>query len=301
MENTILVAGATGNLGEKIIDALLAKGAIVKAIVRLETDPLKVNTLEKKGVHVFKINMADKKEVVNVCLGVDCVVSALAGLKETIIDSQKILLDAAVAANVPRFIPSGFASDYTNLIVGQNRNLDLRREFDSYADTVPIKLTTVFNGAFMDLLVTDMPLILIKKKRILCWGDPNQIIEFTTTHNIAEFTAKVALDTNTPRYMRIAGDRLTCNGFVKVLTELTGKDYKLFRPGGIGLLNMIIKITRFFSPSPKELYPAWQGMQYMRDMMEGRVIFTAYDNNRYTGMRWTTVKDFLIDEHIELK
>src|SRR5690606_6496965 len=126
-------------------------------------------------------------------------------------------------------------------------------------------------GAFMDLLTTDMPLILFKQKRILCWGDPDQMIEFTITDDVARFTAEAAMDEETPRYLRIAGDRLSCKGFVKLLTGLTGEKYKLFKPGGITLLNGIIRLTKFFSPSKKELYPAWQGMQYMRDMMEGRI------------------------------
>ena len=54
-----------------------------------------------------------------------CLVSALAGLRETVIDAQKIILDAAVEANVPRFIPSDYSIDFTNLKEGQNRNLDL--------------------------------------------------------------------------------------------------------------------------------------------------------------------------------
>jgi nucleoside-diphosphate-sugar epimerase len=211
------------------------------------------------------------------------------------------VLDAAVEANVKRIIPSDYSSDFTNLIVGQNRNLDLRREFHQYLDKAPIAATTIFNGPFMDLLTTDMPLIMFKKQQILCWGNPNQIIEFTTTNNIAEFTAEAALDTDTPRYLRIAGDRLSCNDFVKLLTELTNKKYKMFRPGGISLLNVVIKLTRFFSPSQNELYPAWQGMQYMRDMMEGRIIFQKYDNDRYPKIKWTSAKDFLTNEKVNQK
>lgn len=153
----------------------------------------------------------------------------------------------------------------------------------------------------MDLLTTDMPLILFKQKRILCWCNPNQIIEFTTTDNVAEFTAEAAMDDSTPRYLRIAGDRLSCYDFVKLLTELTGNKYKIFRPGGIRLLNFLIKVTRFFSPSKNELYPAWQGMQYMRDMMEGRIIFQKYDNDRYSKIKWTSAKEFLIKEGVILK
>jgi hypothetical protein len=153
----------------------------------------------------------------------------------------------------------------------------------------------------MDLLTTDMPLILFKQKRILCWGDPNQIIEFTTTDDVAELTAAAAIEEDTPRYLRIAGDRLSCNDFVKVLTDLTNQQYKIFRPGGISLFNLLIRVTRFFSPSKNELYPAWQGMQYMRDIMEGRVIFQKYDNDRYSNIKWTSVKEFLIREKVGLK
>ena len=51
---------------------------------------------------------------------------------------------------------------------------------------------------------------------------------------------------------------------------------------------------KFFSPAKKDLYPIWQGMQYMRDMMEGRVKINSYDNNRYEDIDWTKVKDLLI-------
>jgi len=301
MKQIIVIAGATGNLGGKIVNALLAKDAEVRAIVRLETDINKIKDLEQKGVKVFQVDTSNQSEIAKHCIGAHCFVSALAGLKETVIDAQKIFLDAAVEAKVQRFIPSDYSSDFTNLKEGQNRNLDFRRDFHRCIDKTPIKATTIFNGPFMELLTTDMPLILFKQKWILCWGNPDQILEFTTTENVAEFTASAAMDDNTPRYLRIAGDKLSCNDFVKLLTELTAKKYKIFRPGGIGLLNFVIKATRFFSPSKNELYPAWQGMQYMRDIMEGRTIFHKYDNDRYSNIKWTTVKEFLLQEQVNLR
>ncbi len=295
MNHKILVAGATGNLGGKIIDVLIAQNAEVVAIVRKETDKQKILTLEKKGVKVFQVNMLDVNDVAKTCEGVSCVVSALAGLRETIIDTQKALLDGAVQAKVPRFIPSDFAVDFTNLIEGTNRNLDLRREFHTYLNKAPIKATTIFNGPFMDLLTTDMPLILFKQKRILSWGDPSVKMDFTTTENIADYTAQVALDNDTPRYLKIAGDIMSAEDVQKLMTDISGTKYKLFRPGGIGLLNIIIKIAKFFDRTQSELYPAWQGMQYMRDMMEGRAVLTNHDNNRYP-VKWTTIKEYLISK-----
>jgi nucleoside-diphosphate-sugar epimerase len=301
MRKIIVVAGATGNLGGKIVKALLDQDVEVRAIVRLETDIVKIKDLERKGVKVFQVDTSNQSEISKHCIGAHCLVSALAGLRETVIDTQKIFLDAAIQAKVQRFIPSDYSSDFTNLKEGQNRNLDLRRQFHSYLEKTPIKATTIFNGPFMDLLTTDMPLILFKQKRILCWGNANQILEFTTTENIAEYTAFVAVDDNTPRYLRIAGDKHSCNDFVKLLSELTTKRYKIFRPGGIGLLNFLIKVTRFFSPSENELYPAWQGMQYMRDLMEGRIIFQKYDNDRYPNIKWTSLQEFLVNEKVNLK
>ncbi len=301
MRKIIVVVGATGNLGGKIIKALLAKDVEVRAIVRLNTDINKIKDLEQIGVKVFQADTSNKSEIAKHLYGAHCVVSALAGLRETIIDAQKIFLEAAVEANVKRFIPSDYSIDFTNLKEGQNRNLDLRRAFHNYLEKLPIKATTIFNGAFMDLLTTDMPLILFNQKKILCWGNANQILKFTNTQNVAEFTAAAAIDDNTPRYLRITGDKLSCNDFVKLLTELTNKKYKILRPGGISLLNFLIKVTRFISPSEKQLYPAWQGMQYMRDIMEGRIIFQKYDNHRYSHIQWTSVKEFLINEKVNLK
>ena len=76
--------------------------------------------------------MTDVAELTQACAGASCVVSALQGLREVIVGTQSALLAAAVAAGVPRFIPSDFSSDYTQQLVGVNRNFDLRREFGAH-------------------------------------------------------------------------------------------------------------------------------------------------------------------------
>ena len=293
MKTIIVVAGATGNLGERIINSLLSKGAEVHAIVRKGTEPQKLTRLEKPGVKVFQADMSNGEEVKNACVGASCVVSALAGLREVIIDTQQVLLEAAVAAGVPRFIPSDYSLDFTKFPGGKNRNLDLRREFHLILDKSPIKATTIFNGAFTELLTGDMPLILFKFKRILYWGSPDQRMDFTTMDNTAEFTANAALDSTTPRFLRIAGDQISAREMKGVLTEITSQRYQLFRPGGLALLGIIIKIARKMSPGETELYPAWQGMQYMRNMMSGEGTLVQLDNKRYPDIHWTTAQEML--------
>jgi uncharacterized protein YbjT (DUF2867 family) len=293
MKKIILVAGATGDLGGRITQALVAKGAKVRAVVRASSDPEKIQKLEKMGVEVVKADTSNLAEMTAVCKDVGCVVSALAGLRDVIIDAQKVLLEAAVAAGVPRFIPSDYALDFTKFNDGENRNLDLRREFHTHLDKSNIAATTIFNDAFMDMLTDQMPLILFKQKRILYWGNVDHKMGFTTKDNIAEYTAHVALEASTPRYLHIAGDQLSPKEIRKVMEELTGEPHSFFRPGGPGLLSTIIKIARFVAPAKQELYPAWQGMQYMRNMIDDRASLAAVDTNRYPNIKWTKVKDLL--------
>ena len=295
MSKIILVAGATGNLGNKIVNELLKLNATVRVLVRNQTDEKKIEYLASKNVEICKVEEYSIDEIALACQGVHCVVSALSGFEDTIVDTQKILVQGAIKAKVQRFIPSDFSTDFTNLIYGRNRNLDFRKKFHGYLNQQPIKSTSIFNGAFMELTTGDMPLILFEKNKILCWGDKNVKMDFTTTYNIATYTANAALDETTPRYLRIAGESISCAGVAAMMTQLTNSSYKIFKPGGIGLFNIIISITKFFDFSKKELYPAWQGMQYMRDMMEGRAEINKHDNSRYP-VSWTSLKEYINTE-----
>ena len=206
---------------------------------------------------------------------------------------QTVLLDAAIKADVPRFIPSDFSIDFTKFPPGENRNLDLRRDFHKRLEKTSISATTIFNGAFAELLTDQMPLILFKPKRVLYWGDADQRMDFTTMDDTAAFTARAALDPSTPRILRIAGDQVSARELTAVVSEVTGKKFRLFRAGGLGMLGTLIKVVRTVAPGEKEFYPAWQGMQYMRNMFDGRAKLEPLDNDRYPSMRWTTVRDVL--------
>jgi uncharacterized protein YbjT (DUF2867 family) len=300
MEQTTLVAGATGNLGGRIVRALVNRGAEIRVIVRKSSDPGKISQLETLGVKVYRVNNWNVEELAKACNGVTCVVSALAGLRDVIIDAQKVLVDAAIAAGVPRFIPSDYSLDFTKFSDGENRNLDLRREFHHYLDSTSISSTTIFNGAFMDLLTGQMPVIFFKQKLVLYWGDSDSRWDFTTMDNTAAFTANAAMDTSTPRYLHIAGDQISPKEIRSVVNEITGHKFKLIRTGGQGLLGVIITIAKKFSPSKDVLYPAWQGMQYMHNMIDKRSKIDKLDNDRYPGMHWITVKEFLL-KHQETK
>ena len=215
-----------------------------------------------------------------------------------IVEAQTVLLDAAITARVPHFIPSDYSIDFTKFPSGENRNLDLRRDSHQRLDKTSIHATSIFNGAFTDMLTGQMPLILFNLRRVLYWGDADQRLDFTTMDDTAAFTASAALDPSTPRFLRIAGDQLSARELAAVVSEVTGEEFRLFRAGGLGMLGTLIKVARALSPGEKQLYPAWQGMQYMRNMFDGRAKLKPLDNDLYPSIPWTTVRDVLIARRI---
>ncbi len=287
------MAGATGNLGGRIANALLERGATVRALVRRGSAPEKIQRLQKLGVAIASVDLSNVSEVTPACSGASCIVSALQGLSDVIVEAQSVLLDAAIKAGVPRFIPSDYSIDFTKFPPGENRNLDLRRDFHKRLDKASISATTILNGAFAELLTGRMPLILFKLKRVLYWGDADQRMDFTTMDDTAVFTASAALDPSTPRILRIAGDQVSARELTAVVSEVTGEKFRLFRAGSLGVLGTLIKFVRTVAPGEKEFFPAWQGMQYMRNMFDGRAKLEPLDNDRYPRMRWTTVRDVL--------
>lgn len=292
-DSVVVVAGATGNLGGRVARALLERGAVVRALVRRGTPPDRLERLQGLGVTIAAVDLSSASEVTPACSGASCVVSALAGLRDVIVETQTTLLEGAIGAGVQRFIPSDYSIDFTKVPRGENRNLDLRREFHKRLDATSISATTIFTGAFADMLTGRMPLILFKLNRVLYWGDAGQRMDFTTIDDAAAFTASAALDPNAPRFLRIAGDQLSARELAEVVSEVTGRKFRLLRAGGVGTLGALIKIARAVAPGQNELYPAWQGMQYMRNMFDGRAKLDPLDNDRYPGIRWTSVRDVL--------
>jgi len=112
MKNNILVAGATGNLGGRICSELVKRAASVHAIVRPSSDPEKVGALKELGVEVHVIDLDSIDEISKACVGINCVVSAVAGLSDVIVDLQTRILDGAIKAGVGRFIPSEFCTGF---------------------------------------------------------------------------------------------------------------------------------------------------------------------------------------------
>ncbi|OLN87445.1 Pinoresinol reductase 1-like protein 3 [Colletotrichum chlorophyti] len=102
----VAIVGGSGNLGPGIISGLLAGGFELTAISRTES-----SATFPAEVAVKKIDVNSVEAVTEALKGQDAVVSTVGTAGFT---GQKVLIDAAVAAGVKRFIPSEFGINTRN-------------------------------------------------------------------------------------------------------------------------------------------------------------------------------------------
>ena len=280
-------------LGQKIAANISGSAVCVKALVRQESSDEAIANLRTFGTDPIFVDYNNEEQLTEACHGGNVVVSALSGVRDVIVDTQTKLLNAALKAGVARFIPSDYCIDFTKLPYGTNRNLDLRKDFAERLDKSPIAATSVLNGMFTDLLTGQAPVILFGLGRVVYWGNADQLLDFTTMENTAAYTAQAALDDNTPRFLRIAGEVINSRGLAESASHAFGKKFKLLRSGSLGGLKAMIKITRMLFPKKEEVFPPWQGMQYLYNMYSGLPKLHPLDNDRYPSIHWTSVEEVL--------
>ena len=290
---TVLLAGASGDLGTRVARELVARGADVRALTRPGSGADRRAALEGLGATVVEAGYDDAAALRAACAGADVVVSTVSGTRPVVVGAQTRLLEAAVAAGVPRFVPSDYSADYRRVAPGSNRNFELRRDFARVLDAAPIRSTSVLNGMFTDLLTGEAPIVLAERGRVLHWGDADQRLDFTTRDDTAAYTAEVALDGDAPRYLEVAGSSVSSRDLAATMTELTGRRFRLTWVGPVALLGLMARVGRALSRDDEQPFPAWQGMQYLHSMSSGVAQLGSLDNDRYGVRPWTSVREVL--------
>jgi uncharacterized protein YbjT (DUF2867 family) len=291
---TVLVAGATGMLGTKIVSALLDKGATnVVAMVRSINDSKpenrqKIDAMKAKGATIVEGDMMQPETLLPACAGVDVVVSTI-GNNEVTVPGQKNSIDAAKQQGVKRFIPSDYSVDYRKLDYGDNDNLDKRKEVLEYLQHSGLEYTLVLNGAFMEF-IPYMPEFDLEHQTFQYWGDGETPLDFTSPDDTAKYVAEAAIDPDLANTaLEVAGDTLTVKQLKAAYeaatgTQLTGKSL-----GSIAEMKAWITNKKASASSLAE----YVSHQYDYAMVSGKGKLDLIQNDRYPHIKPQTVKQFL--------
>jgi uncharacterized protein YbjT (DUF2867 family) len=290
----VLVVGGTGKLGLKIVRELAARGAKVRATMRDRSKSEAIEALQSHHAELVTADLDDDASLARACEGIEVVVSAVQGLRKTIVDGQARLMRAAERAGVARMIPSDYSVDFFRTVEGGNRNLDLRRELNRILDGSSVRGVSVLCGAFMDLLAYGaMGPDASGVFRV--WGDEHQPYEFTHTDDVARFVAAVALDRSAPRVVRVMGDAKSPRELAGIFSESRGgAGITIQSAGSLDDLDRTIAKLRDADEAPLDTFPVWQQLQYVRDMASGKARLSPVDNARYPDIHPLTVRGLLL-------
>jgi uncharacterized protein YbjT (DUF2867 family) len=295
MSTTVFVAGATGNLGSKIVIQLVDRGVTVRVLVREGKadggDALR-HLVDAGAVDVVVGELSDDVATLAGHLeGVDVVISAVQGGADVIIDGQTNLLRAAEAAGVTRMIPSDFSADLHRLDYGDNLFLDMRKKADEAFAGSTVKPTFVLNGGFMEVMLAPfMGIVDLEHGTFSYWGDGEQALDFTSIPDAAAYAAAAALDESAAgRTVSVAGSVLTMTQLHSEVEQATGRRLEIRELGTVDDLRAEIERRKQTATNPYEFV----SLQYQWAMVTGKAKLQNLNNADYPDIIPTTVAEFL--------
>lgn len=180
----VAVVGAAGALGTPVLKALVDSGKFnVTVLTRSST-----KATFPASVKVSQVDFESLESLTNALKGQDAVVSTVgtAGLQ-----GQTLVIDAAVAAGVKRFLPSEFGSDLSNPKTAAfpvyGFKLAVIQHLEAAAKAHPeFTYTLVRNGAFLDWGLEQSFLLDWKSGKPAIWDGGDRLFSATSLASVGQ-------------------------------------------------------------------------------------------------------------------
>lgn len=168
----VLVTGATGFIGGRVVARLVERGAVVRALVR---NPEKAHPLIATGVEIAHGDMTDSQSLREAVRGCDVVIHVAAALDEVMpleyfravnVEGTRSLAEAALAEGVSRFVHLSSAVVYG----GSGKDEDSPRQ----PMATPYSITKAESEAVVSRLASERRLPAIIVQPTLAYGPEDE-------------------------------------------------------------------------------------------------------------------------------
>lgn len=233
----ILVCGATGDLGGRIVHRLLGRGQRVRALVRPTTD---AGTLERSGAEVVRGDLRDPASLDRATAGVDTVVTTAnaigrvleGGTDLTIADVDRTgnenLVRAAERAGVRRFVLVSMAGVEGMAQVAPYAAAKLATE--QLLEHAPMEVVIVRPDMFQELWAGKEGGIDATAGRAVLYGRGRTPHRLVAVDDVAALTTHLALAPDPPRVVEFGGpEALTQRDVVAAWEAATGRSFTVRR------------------------------------------------------------------------
>jgi uncharacterized protein YbjT (DUF2867 family) len=266
----ILVCGATGELGRRIVERLVSDGHAVRALVRPQTPAA---ALEDLGVEIARGDLRDGASLAAALVGVSTVVTTanaisrvLAGAKDVSIASVDVagnrnLVAAATAAGVRRFVFLSAAgvdqgmADRSPFVAAKLATERLLR--DSGMEVVLIR-----PDMFQEVWLAPSSGIDASRGKALVYGKGETPQRYVAVEDVAALTARLAVAEKVPDLVEFGGpEPLTRNEVVAAFEAAIGRPMSVRH-----VPRTVLKVASRLLARPKPALASLMGMALHNDL-----------------------------------
>ncbi len=229
----ILVVGATGDLGGRVVRQIIGRGEAVRCLVRPGTDS---GELEAQGAEIVRGDLTDSASLGPACVGVGVVVCSatvigrrLSGaggpsIREVDEDGVTALVDIAQWAGVGRFVYVSYAGADAGLGSPLERaKIAVEKKLSSSAMSV----TILRPDAFQEIHLAPMGRFDMQAGKVAVFGKGNSRRRWVSTDDVAALIAAVAVQDGAPPIIEFGGpEAISRNEAIRVAEQLTGRKMK---------------------------------------------------------------------------
>jgi nucleoside-diphosphate-sugar epimerase len=303
----VLVAGATGNIGQKLLLSLLARGHRVRALARNpEKIPAKICAQLDRIVRSTSYH--DIAALDAACEGIDAVICAYNGIPELQVEGQLFLLRAAERGGAGIYVSASWNADWRGQKLGDHDSYDGYHCFNRLAQFASAKLRPhfIFCGILAEVLFSAPGRVSFapanhgvwdpnpEAKRVEIWGEPGLKWHWTSEGDAAEFAAAIV---DQPEDVATKGGFWSvCSGYdslediAKIYENVRGKPVEVKRVGSVEELREKAFAARANS-HPTKLWD-YIGYFYVLYIVDGTWKPAAFDNEKL-GVKGTPLEEFL--------
>lgn len=175
------------------------------------------------NINIFEVDFNSVKSLTAALKGVDAVVSTVGGAA---VDNQTVLIDAAIAAGVKRFIPSEFGSVTTNAKLENfpiySSTFKIRTYLQEKAAAGELSWTVLACGAFLDSVLNTPVLLDFQNHTVTLLDEGDNRISSTSLPVVGKAIAAILqnFDATQNRVIHVSEAILTQNQLIEFAKEL---------------------------------------------------------------------------------
>lgn len=229
----VAVAGA-GNLGVPIIRALLASEQYRVTVLSRNANAASSYSDKIPNDSNLGFVTVDYTSVASLTEALQGHLAVVSTLGTTTINTQKYLIDAAVAAKVTRFIPSEFGSDTTNPNAAKlpvyGAKLGIEKILKDLAKENPaFSYTLIINGPFFDWCLENNLFVDAKNRSATLYNGGDVGFSTTTLATIAKTVVAVLnnIDATKNRIIKVHEAVITQNKIIEVAKKVDRRPWDL--------------------------------------------------------------------------